>query len=82
MFDNDKIIKKVKVLIYREDYGAEIGSTRWLKQFIGIKKNESLNYSEDIRAISGATISARALTIEVNNLLKSVALLDQNKLLN
>lgn len=82
LFDNDKIIKKVKVLIYREDYGAEIGSTRWLKQFIGLEKTEKINYAEDIVAISGATISARSLTIEVNNLLKSIEILDQNKLLN
>ncbi|MFT6755742.1 MAG: hypothetical protein ACJAV9_001229, partial [Urechidicola sp.] len=29
LFDNDFVIKKAKVLIYREDYGAEIGSKRW-----------------------------------------------------
>ena len=82
LFDNDQIIKKIKVLAYREDYGAEIGSKRWLKQFIGIKKTDRINYSQDIIAISGATISARSLTVEVNNLLKSIEILDQKKLLN
>ena len=48
LFDNDQIIKKVKVLVYREDYGAEIGSKRWLKQFIGINKTDRINYSQDI----------------------------------
>jgi hypothetical protein len=82
LFDNDQIIKKIKVLVYREDYGAEIGSKRWLKQFIGIEKTDRINYFQDIIAISGATISARSLTVEVNNLLKSIEILDQNKLLN
>ena len=35
LFDENLIIKKAKVLMYREDYGGEIGSRRWLKQFIG-----------------------------------------------
>jgi len=35
IFDNDLIITKIKVLVYRESYGGEIGSYRWLKQFIG-----------------------------------------------
>jgi len=34
LFDESKTIKLVKVLVYRENYGGEIGSKRWLKQFI------------------------------------------------
>jgi Na+-translocating ferredoxin:NAD+ oxidoreductase RnfG subunit len=79
LFDNDFVIKKAKVLIYREDYGAEIGSKRWLKQFIGKKNGEDLKYERDIIAISGATISAYSMTIAINNLLKSVGELQQQK---
>lgn len=80
-FDNDFVIKKAKVLIYREDYGAEIGSKRWLKQFIGKTIGNNLKYEKDIITISGATISARSMTIAINNLLSSIAQLQKLKVL-
>lgn len=81
MFDTDFIIKKAKVLIYREDYGAEIGSKRWLKQFIGKETSSQLKYEKDIIAISGATISAQSMTIAINNVLHSISQLQKNDLL-
>ena len=81
LFDVNLIIKKTKVLVYREDYGSEIGSKRWLRQFIGKTKGEKIKYEKDIIAISGATISARSMTIAINNLLQSLEILQQNKLL-
>ena len=78
IFDNELIIKKIKILAYREDYGGEIGSKRWLKQFIDLSKEDSIVYGKDIKAISGATISARSMTIAINELLQSIAIL-QNK---
>ena len=42
LFDSNFIISKSKVLVYREEYGGEIGSKRWLKQFIG----ESIHSSD------------------------------------
>ena len=81
LFDADLIVKKAKVLIYREDYGGEIGSKRWLKQFIGKKGNDILVYEKDIIAISGATISANSMTVAVNKLLHSVSELQKHKVL-
>ncbi|PHR74539.1 MAG: FMN-binding protein [Lutibacter sp.] len=81
LFDNDFIIKKTKVLIYREDYGSEIGSKRWLRQFVGKTKGQKLKYEKDIIAISGATISARSLTVAINNLLQSIETLQQKNIL-
>lgn len=78
IFDNELIIKKIKILAYREDYGGEIGSKRWLKQFNDLSKEDTLVYGKDIKAISGATISARSMTIAINELLQSIAIL-QNK---
>jgi len=73
LFDSDFIITKSKVLVYREEYGGEIGSKRWLKQFIGKSINSSeLVYGKTIVPISGATISVRSMTIAINNLLKSI----------
>jgi Na+-translocating ferredoxin:NAD+ oxidoreductase RnfG subunit len=81
LFDKDLIIKKAKVLIYREDYGGEIGSKRWLKQFIGKTTNDELIYKKDIIAISGATISANSMTVAVNNLLQTITVLHHNKII-
>ncbi|WP_347925028.1 FMN-binding protein [Pontimicrobium sp. SW4] len=81
LFDRDFIIVKSKVLIYREDYGSEIGSKRWLKQLIGKTQDDALIYGDNIAAISGATISVKSMTNAVNNLLKSIKILNQkNKL--
>ena len=78
LLDKALIIKKTKVLVYREDYGGEIGSRRWLKQFIGKSSKDQLKYRRDIMAISGATISAVAMTQAVNEFLADVAILHQN----
>jgi Na+-translocating ferredoxin:NAD+ oxidoreductase RnfG subunit len=81
LLDADLIIKKTKVLVYREDYGGEIGSRRWLKQFIGKTSSDNLKYEREVIAISGATISARAMTIAINTFLKNVRILKENNIL-
>jgi Na+-translocating ferredoxin:NAD+ oxidoreductase RnfG subunit len=52
----------VKVLTYREDHGGEVGSKRWLKQFIGLGADAPMVLNEDIQGISGATISCESAT--------------------
>lgn len=81
LLDKNLIIVKTKILIYREDYGGEIGSKRWLKQFNGKTSTDALQYEKDIMAISGATISASSMTIAVNTFLQNLAVLHQNKVL-
>jgi hypothetical protein len=63
----DNKIKLVKILIYRENYGGEIGSKRWLKQFIGMNKPKPY-----VDAISGATISVNSLKFSLNNLISQL----------
>lgn len=79
IFDTNLIVSKVKILVYREDHGGEVGSKRWLKQFIGKSSTMDLEYQKDIAAISGATISAKAMTNEVNKLLKTIGILNNKK---
>jgi len=79
LFDAELNVRKAKVLIYREDYGNEIGSRRWLKQFIGKTSDDNLKYGQNIDAISGATISANSMTFAVNRLLKSIKILKEQK---
>ncbi len=69
LFNPDLSVKKAKVLIYRENHGRQIGSQRWLKQFIGKTLDEPLEYGTDIDAISGATISAKSMTKAVHQVL-------------
>ena len=75
LLNKDLVVEKAKVLIYREDYGGEIGSKRWLKQFIGKTPKDELKYMQNIVAISGATISVRSMTTAVNDLLRSLEIL-------
>lgn len=78
LFNSELIIAKSKVLIYREEYGGEISSKRWLKQFNG-KDSQSgeLRYNQEIIPISGATISVRSMTKAINQLLSSLKYLQE-----
>jgi len=81
LLDPELIVLKTKVLIYREDYGGEIGSKRWLKQFTGKTQEDTLRYNDNIMAISGATISVRSMTNAMNNLLASLKILHEKNIL-
>ena len=54
-------LQKLRVLTYRENYGGEIANKRWLKQFLSRK-------TDDIQAISGATISVESMKMAVVSL--------------
>jgi Na+-translocating ferredoxin:NAD+ oxidoreductase RnfG subunit len=82
LFDSDLIIIKSKILIYREEYGGEIGSKRWLKQFNGKSlASDKIIYGDNIVSISGATISVRSMTNSINDLLISIKTLKNKKVL-
>ena len=81
LLNKDLIVTKTKVLIYREDYGGEIGSKRWLKQFIGKSFSDKLTYEKDIIPISGATISAVSMTKAMNTFLQDLDILHKNEIL-
>ncbi|HEY9184412.1 MAG TPA: FMN-binding protein [Salegentibacter sp.] len=78
IFDKDLKIARTKVLVYREEYGGEIGSKRWLRQFTGKSEPGEVN---NIAAISGATISVRSMKHAVKDILTSVAIIQKNNLL-
>jgi Na+-translocating ferredoxin:NAD+ oxidoreductase RnfG subunit len=61
VYKPDLSILKVKLLVYREEYGGEIGSNRWLKQFIGKSDPNKMKFGHDIQNISGATLSVRSI---------------------
>jgi Na+-translocating ferredoxin:NAD+ oxidoreductase RnfG subunit len=62
-------LKDVDVLVYREPYGGEVAYDAWRRQFRGKSVADSLRVGREIRAISGATISANAVTLGVKRVL-------------
>lgn len=65
LFDEALEVEKVRVYNYQATHGHEVGGKGWLKQFIGYKGNSKLEYGKNIDSISGATISANAITYNV-----------------
>ncbi|HEY5893284.1 MAG TPA: FMN-binding protein [Chthoniobacterales bacterium] len=62
-------IKSIEIMDYRETYGDEIRGASWRAQFVGKTKAAPLKLDEDIRNISGATLSSRHITDGVKRLL-------------
>jgi hypothetical protein len=69
LLDTDNQVVWTKVFNYQASYGHEIMSRGWLNQFNGIKQGDSLEFGRDIEAISGATISASAITDDIQQVL-------------
>ncbi len=71
LYDNDFLIRKIEILVYRSDHGYEIMNKKWLNQFPG-NSGCGLGYGKDIQAISGATFSATSITKDLERLCKSL----------
>ena len=65
----DGTVKQIEVMDYRENYGDAVRRTDWRAQFTGKKHGAKLKLDDDIRSVSGATLSCRALTDGVKRLL-------------
>jgi hypothetical protein len=62
-------IRQVDILAYRESYGGEIRSPSWLAQFVGKTTGSPLQVGNDIRNISGATLSSHHVTEGVKRII-------------
>lgn len=62
-------IRQVDILAYRESYGGEIRSPSWLAQFAGKSASSALQVGNDIRNISGATLSSHHVTEGVKRIM-------------
>jgi Na+-translocating ferredoxin:NAD+ oxidoreductase RnfG subunit len=65
----DGRVRRVEILEYRESYGGEVTHRDWLAQFIGKTSGDPVAIDQDIRNISGATLSSRHVTEGVKRLL-------------
>jgi len=63
-------VTALEVLEYREAHGGEVRLAPWRKQFVGKTSHDPVTLSQDIKNISGATLSCRHLTEGVRRLLK------------
>lgn len=61
-FDEKGVATGVEILVYRESHGSEIRNAAWRKQFAGASGPAQMRFNDDIRNISGATLSCRHLT--------------------
>lgn len=58
----------VEIMAYRESHGAEVRNAGWRAQFAGRKGPAQIRFGEDIRNISGATLSCQHVTEGVQRL--------------
>jgi Na+-translocating ferredoxin:NAD+ oxidoreductase RnfG subunit len=65
----DGSVRSIEVMDYRETYGYEIRNADWRAQFLGKKHGAKFKLDDDIKNISGATLSCRHITDGVKRLL-------------
>lgn len=65
----DGSVRQIEILDYRETYGYQIRDKKWLGQFTGKQHGAPLKLDDDIKNISGATLSSRHIADGVKRLL-------------
>ena len=63
----------VEILNYREARGNEVKNAKWRAQFTGKKASDTVRLDQDIKNISGATLSCQHVTDGVRRLLATYA---------
>jgi hypothetical protein len=71
--DSTGAVRQVEILSYQEAYGGEVRLPAWLAQFKGRTPSDPILLGEDIKSISGATLSCRHVTQGVRRLLSTWA---------
>lgn len=71
----DGRVKGIEILEYRETYGYQVRGDKWRSQFTGKDKTAPLKLDNDIKNISGATLSSKHLTDGVRRILQTYDLL-------
>lgn len=65
----DISIRHIEVLEYHESYGYEVAEASWRQQFVGKTHASAIKLGNDIRNVSGATLSCKHLTDGVKRLM-------------
>ncbi|MGR4865781.1 FMN-binding protein [Caulobacter sp. LARHSG274] len=72
--DASGAVKGVEILDYRESYGGQVRGQAWRAQFTGKRHGAALKLGQDIKNISGATLSSKHVADGVRRLLSTHAL--------
>ena len=70
----DGVVQRQEIVAYREPRGDEVRDARFRKQFVGKSARDAIVAGQDIVAVSGATISSRAMAVGVK---RAVVLFDE-----
>jgi hypothetical protein len=62
-------IKGIEIMEYVESYGYEVGEASWRNQFVGKGSDAMLKLNQDIKNISGATLSCKHVTDGIKRLM-------------
>jgi Na+-translocating ferredoxin:NAD+ oxidoreductase RnfG subunit len=73
----DGSVADVAVIAYREPYGGEVKSTRFLRQYRGKAPADPMRNGQEIKNIAGATLSVDAASRAVRKAQALVAALDE-----
>jgi hypothetical protein len=74
-FALDASVTGVEILAYRESHGSEIRQAAWRRQFKGRVGPQSMRFADDIKNISGATLSCLHVTEGIQRLSALVGLI-------
>jgi len=69
----DGTMHGIEILDYRETHGNAIRNPKWRAQFVGKQASAPLQLDDDIKNISGATLSCKHVTDGVRRLLATYA---------
>lgn len=69
----DGAVQGVEIMDYRESHGGAVRNPKWLAQFHGKKAGAPLQLDDEIKNLSGATLSCRHLVEGVRRILATHA---------
>jgi hypothetical protein len=70
----DGAVLGIEIMEYRESYGDQVRLPGWRAQFTGKRPGAKLKLTDDIKNISGATLSCRHVTDGVKRLLATYSI--------
>ena len=73
LVDPQGVVRQVDVLVYREAYGDGVRGEAFRRQFFGRGVADPMRPGKEIRVVSGATISTRAMATGVRRALAVVS---------
>lgn len=62
-------VLEVEIIEYRESHGGEVKNQAFRRQFVGKTSKDALRIDQDIRHVSGATISSKSIAFGVKRAL-------------